>query len=281
MKVNLCIPTRGKTASLMKYVIMDIENSVLDDTRITIGIDDDDQDSVKLRPNHPKMVISVNEREDALGAKYNRCAADSPADIYVMGLDDVGIKTKGWDAILVDAASHFTDGIGAVYFGKEPHGEALPSMIAVTKRFVELQGFFCPPYFPFWWNNTWVDEVAMMAGRVIRANIETAYPDEFPTPERRDIQYWQHLFDATFALREKAADRMLEASDDPIWRQNALREARYLMVAGMEVRGACLRDPNFVAQLGEQPVSMFQPLDLRYQRLRKQASELLNSLKAA
>jgi hypothetical protein len=279
VRVNLCVPTRGKPTHLAEFVGETAGNAMLPDTRIVIGCDDDDAPLFAppgLVDNTDQIIWSVAPREDALGAKYNRCAAAYDADLYVMGVDDVAIATPGWDRILAEIAGEAPDGIAFIYFGREPHGEDLPSMIAVTKRAIEIVGF-CPPFFPFWWNNTWVDEIAQMCGRVVRAPIETRYPTEFPEPARRDVAYWARFFEATRVLREQAADRLIAASDDSNLRRRQLAELRAPLLEQLAARGACLRDEAFAAAM----VRVQAPLDDRHRRLRDRADGLLHILNAA
>lgn len=264
MRINLCTPTRGKPDQLREFVSETLANAVLDQTRIVIGFDGDDDTSTEAYwIGLDKVIVSVAPREDALGAKYNRCAAAYDADLYVMGLDDVAISTKGWDAKLIAASNVFHDGIGLVYFGKEPHGESLPSMMAATKRLVDLMGYFVVPYFPFWWGNTWLDEIGHMIGRIVQADdIETRYPTEFDKPQRRDILFWAEFFDRTRHMREGIADRII-------------KEIRKPMLAAFEHRNACLRNPDFAGRI-EANLSSETPSDPRHERLKRQALELLS-----
>lgn len=264
MKINVCTPTRGKPDHLREFVTESIANSVLDEMRFVIGLDDDDPHHLEALKavSGQKVIHSIAGREDALGAKYNRCAKAYDADIYVMGLDDVAIKTPGWDAMLVAAAGVFPDGIGCVYFGKEPHGESLPSMQAATKRLVELMGFFVVPHYPFWWGNTSLDEIAHMIGRIVVAeDIETRYPTTFDKPQRRDIAFWGEFFDKTRPWREQIAEKVLREIRKPLLKQFELRNSR-------------VRDPVYAATV-ERELSADVPLDDRHQRLKQAAEEFL------
>lgn len=277
MRVNLCVPTRGKPDHLVDFVGETIANTVLPDTRVVVGSDDDDCSfTPKSLADTDRIIWSVAPREDALGAKYNRCAKAYPADVYVMGVDDVAIATPGWDSILAEIAAEATDGIAFIYFGSEPHGEDLPSMIAVTKRVVEIAGF-CPPFFPFWWNNTWVDEIAQMCARVVRAPIETRYPTEFPEPARRDVAYWARFFEATRVLRIEAAHRLMKATDDSPLRRRQIAGMQPLLLELLQIRGRRLCDEAFAALVERVQA----PLDDRHRRLRAKAEDLMQTLNAA
>lgn len=274
MRINVCIPTRGKPDYLAKFTDLSLKNSTLDTTRFVIGLDDDDKGVEYVIPRHTdKIISSTAKREDALGAKYNRCAAAYDADLYVMGLDDVGIATPGWDEKLAEAASQFKDGIGCVYFGQEPHGEDMPSMQAVTRRMVDLMGFFVVPHFPFWWGNTSLHEIAHFVDRIRYADIETAYPEKFPAPPRRDILFWAKFFDDTRQWRWEVAQKLIAEMDEPESFKKSLFNRASVLSWGFAKRNSCLRDPQ-VARVLEQG-SLPDPLDERHMRLKAAAMSML------
>lgn len=281
MKINLCTPTRGKPSYLSEWVGKTLANAVLPGTRIVIGSDDDDPllDDIRAAfAGDPRVIHSTAPREDSLGAKYNRIAAACPADIYVMGIDDVAIITPGWDRELTRVASLFTDGIGFVYFGREKSGESLPSMIATTARTIEVMGFFCPPYFQFWWNNTWLDQLARLTGRLLYAPIETEYPESYP-PSRTDptIAWWSNVFDQTQSLRLRQAEKLLDACFyDAPWRKEQMRQALPGLLADFHRDGSIVRNPLSGCRRGL--TSNDDPMNERGVRARAAASALLAQL---
>ena len=275
--VCLCIPTRGKPDSLGRFTARSLDQSSEPTTRFVIAIDEDDEykdEAIASLPKSEKIIISVRPREDSVGGKYNRCVRECGASIYLMGTDDIAIGTPGWDRILLETATLFTDGIGAIHFGVEPHGEYQPSIIAWTKGLIDVVGQFCPELFPFWWHNSWDYEIAEMAGRIVPVDIVTEYPEVFDKSQRRDIQHWAEVFDRTRPEREAAADRVLAAIDNAPWHTWLLRQARQQILDVQLQRNAPLRDPAFVAAI-EQYASSPAPLDERHQRLRAKAGELV------
>src|ERR1700688_5001121 len=134
MSLTVCLPTLGRPETLREAVTSLIKTSVLDDTKIVIGFNDDD--TTRNMTEVDKTVISIAPREDSLGEKYNRCARAHPADLYVAWADDCITTTQGWDKILTDAAALYPDKCGTIYFGSR-EGSPLPIGWAVTHKMVE------------------------------------------------------------------------------------------------------------------------------------------------
>ena len=131
MALTVCLPTLGRPESLKVAITSLLKTSILDDTRIVIGFNKDD--ATRDIQAVEKTIISVEDREDSLGAKYNRCAKAAPADLYVAWADDCITQTQGWDKILTDAAALYPDKCGSIYFGIR-EGSTLPIGWAVTNR---------------------------------------------------------------------------------------------------------------------------------------------------
>src|SRR6185312_7939913 len=135
------------------------------------GFDKDEADGINVEGLPPsiahKLVISIAEREDSLGKKYNRIAAQAfqitGADLYVLATDDCAIVTHGWDKGLADIVSGIPDRIATLAFGSmgPVYESANPAMLAMTKQMKDLNGEFCTPYFPTWWHDTGMYEVAV------------------------------------------------------------------------------------------------------------------------
>lgn len=277
MRINVCVPTRSKNAYLAEYPVETARNAVLPTTRIVLGFDQDDPmlppPTSSYASTNPRIMTSIEPREDSLGAKYNRCARAYPADLYVLSMDDVAIATKGWDEVLAKHAGIFKDGIGYLYFGKEPGGEPWPAMIAVTKGVVERIGF-CPEHYPFWFNNICIHEVATMVGRIIAPPIDVRYPERLPESPRRDVAFWAEFHALTRPLRIEQAAKLMEAMDDGPTTRAMLRatlRGRLREFATMDA----LRDRKFAAQM----VKIADPMDARHARLKTNARALIETLK--
>lgn len=277
MKINVCVPTRGKLAYLNDFVAETARNAVLPGTRVVVGFDTDDPlQSTPSAPffDDPRMIRSTAPREDSLGAKYNRCAKAYDADIYVMSMDDVAIATKGWDELLAKRFEVFNDGIGYVYFGREANGEALPAMMAVSRKVVDLVGF-CPEIFPFWFNNSWVNEVATFIGgygqRVLGSPIAVRYPaGVLPEPPRRDVSFWAQVFELTRPMRIEQANRLIAATDHGPTAKSVLRAMMRQRAHELSFMHSAMCDPA----VGQSMVRVTEDRDPRHERLYQQALAL-------
>lgn len=284
MSVNLCIATRGRPGQLAATIQKTLEKAVLPHTRVVVAIDDDDADTVQaigqdvfraFTKDHRAM-YSLAPRENSLGAKYNRSALYYPADIYVLWADDQWIPTPEWDRKLEDAAALFPDGVGVIYFGNVP-GVLQPG-IAVTRKYVEKVGYFCPPYFPYWWHDTWIDELGRMIGRIVAVDIDITM-SELKGQSRgvREILFWAELFDSMRQVRREIALKIIEESDDQPFRKIQLRQEMPGLEAALAHRNSILRDPARAAQL-ESHFSFDAEANARYLAIKAEAERIMAGL---
>lgn len=274
-----CCPTRGKPEYLDDFLSETIDRSRLPDTRFVVGIDDDEVGlyaNSRLR-DHKQVIWSIKPREDSLGAKFNRCAAAAPdADWYIMGVDDLAIQTITWDVYVSELGEHYPDGLGVVNFGRQWNEPALPAFQMSSKKFIEMNGFFMAPYFPFWWHDTWNLEMAQFTGRDCYLDIEVRYPQKEPMTPRRDISFWALFFDLTRTLRIEKAKEILKASDSPPYLKYKLFSTMGQMAEMAENRNARCRDPLWGMKFQAERVT--DTLDERHQRLLEGAKKMLDEL---
>lgn len=288
MSITVCIATRGRPELLRQSVERTLANAVLPTTRVVVGVDMDDLDTLgkagavsagwHSTPDQ-RLAWSFASREDSLGAKYNRIAASCPADIYLGATDDAWIDTRGWDAELERLCALFPDGIGCVYVGKMNIPSSLPAMQAVTAAMVERMGHFMCPDYPFWWHDTWLDEFAHYIGRVVHSNISVGYPAQNPGSRGlREIDFWAQVFDETRPARRQLA---LDLINDPAFAETEMRrmQLRHAMASYDRYfahRNAYLRKAENARRLEQTAgVDNGGAPDERYARLKARAMEML------
>jgi hypothetical protein len=284
--VCLLIATRGRREQLLKNLGTTLKNATRSDTEVVVILDNDDPVDFSVQSLDgdywfwPRIKIVSGPRDDTLGGKYNRGFQSAPySDLYVPFVDTVGIETRGWDERLHTAAKEFRDGIGAVFFGEQESPILLPQMVSITRRFIELQGFFLPPYFSFWWHDTWINEVALLTRRINYADIElTPLPADKKTRGAREITFWAQAYYELRHERAEIAERIIRASDFPKWQKRAiLYEMPYWLRQYNEREAQTTRNPQW-ANAYESQASFDAPADERYNRVRRAMVERVPKL---
>lgn len=283
MRVCLVVPSRGGVEPLKETLPITLKNSTMSNTKIVVGFDRDEFRESWLTEiqTSDKVLACVEKREDSLGAKYNRCASAHDADLYLIGKDHIALSTYGWDELCNEYAALFTDGIGFLSVGKEPHGEPYPSILGVTRKTLEVAGIgLMVTHYPYWWGNTTWCEIGWMLERFLTPPVETSYPAGFPGRYRRDVKFWADFFYETRPGRCGLADKLLKQMNEPPHRRRHLALARAGWIASFEQSHDVLRDPEKAARI-EQQMSLSEPLDDRHRRLRDQAERILERIKSA
>src|ERR1700722_15932921 len=144
MRLTINLATRGRPERVLETVQRTIPHLVEPHTCFVISIDDDDEATQVIRESlmlDRRIVIDSRQREDALGAKWNR-ALDYPSGVYLPMADYTPHQTPGFDARILEAAALFPDNIGVVY--THMANWSFPSGQAATHGLVKKLGFMYP-----------------------------------------------------------------------------------------------------------------------------------------
>lgn len=278
-RIAVCVPTRGRPGLWQESLKITLSSAATSSPIAIVGLDvDDDISRAASRPvaamvsiRGDRLIISVEDREDSLGAKYNRCGAVArDADIYLVATDDVAITTPGWDRLVIQECRQFKDGIGIVFLRNMLGG------IAVTHKLVELLGYLCVPDFPFWWHDTDLMEIGKMIGRLREAPVDTKAMLPFKGNSRgvRDVVFWAEYFDRMRPERVAMAERIIDQLEEPLPVKEALRRNIPSLCEEFARSNAPLCDPRN-AQEKEEFFSFDAPEDDRYQRIKRTAEKKL------
>lgn len=274
MNLSLLIASRGRPVDLLATVI-EIDQLVARPDLLTISVAldwDDDSNPEPPQGIRSKLVWSVSEREDSLGQKYNRCAANAPADVYVLGADDNIFAAKGWDDLIRAKLGEFNDNFGFVYFGRLDG--TLPTQMAIPHQIIEAQGFLFPPYWPVWFHDTWIDEIAHMTGRILWAEIPVKeIGGRGKSRGVREISFWTTLFEGLRLGRAQIADTLSKQFNPP-WLQTQLLQRREILNMFFASRMERLRNPRTAHEF-EKRMSFDAPEDERYLRIKAKAEEIM------
>lgn len=279
MNITLCIASRGHPVDLIR-VIEETDKRVSEPDNVTISVAlDDDDDSLTAPPKtRCKLAWDIGPREDSLGEKYNRCARNAPADYYALGADDNIFKTDDWDGRIREAAGIMPQGFGFIYFGRLDG--TLPTQMAIPHELILMQGFLFPPYFPFWFHDTWTDEIAHLTGRVLWADIEVKeIGGRGKTRGLQEIPFWTSLFDAMRPYRIHIGEKLSEKFNER-WLMMQLLQRQTILNVFFQSRTMALRDPATAIHFQERMSHDAKP-DARYLRLKGQAEGILREIAKA
>lgn len=229
MTLTVIVTTRERPHQMVETVGRTLNNVTLKDTTILVCADSDDPMTLrmlKVLPDSPHIKVSVKQREDSRGEKYDRALTEAPADVYLPAHDCVPILTKGFDRIILNATAVYPDGIGCVY---TPMANAsFPGLQAITAKMVEKIGYIYNHEYPFWFIDHELDDIARMIGRFVFVDVELSIQPMRPSKSirLRDLAFWTTYFDAMTLERRKIAHRIIDDPEfkSPGWLKGVLKE---------------------------------------------------------
>lgn len=277
MRLTVCIATRGHPVDLLRVIAeTDAHVAQPDQTTISVAFDSDDEGIPPKPETRSSLIFDVAPREDSLGAKYNRCARNAPADMYVLGADDNIFVTAGWDDVVRDCAALFPETFGFVYFGRLDG--TLPTQMAIPHKLIVAQGYLFPEHWPFWFHDTWTDEIAHMVGRILWCDVQVEeIGGRGKSRGVREVPFWTNLFLALKHEREKIAED-LSVAFNPRWFQMQLLQRRDILRQFFAMRMERMRNPATAIHFERRMSYDAQP-DERYLRIKANAEAVLASLR--
>lgn len=212
MKLAVCTPTRGRPLALIG-VIMALwrQRAGKDDLRFVVGIDDDDDASLDAckRLGDEVPIYASRAPRSTLGDVSNRivgCAKD--ADAVIWATDRAFVITPGWDEIIAEAVDKFPK---RILWWSCPY-DADCVMPIIPKQWAEAADHeLSPTIFPFWFNDTWLQELDLMVSGGPSLKVQAAYAGQRSVTTRgRDFGFWYKVFAATRAERWAKAETIAE-----------------------------------------------------------------------
>jgi len=285
-RIALLLPSRRRPQSLRRAVdSIGATATRPDDVVVVIGVDDDDDETVELAAHYrPRVPIlwSRGPRELTLGHLWNRlAAADHGCDVLAMAFDDYVMASPDWDENYRRAAAIMPAGYGTAWPTDGIHNPDFCTAPIVTRRMRDRMGFFVPPWFPFWFHDTWLEEMgAFVACRLPLASRIDAPDGRGATQNMRDLVFWATLFEATRHLRMNLAMQMI---DEMYAGHQQLQVSLKFSMQGVAMfyaqRNAPHVDPRHAATVEQQQQTSSEPSE-RYLAARREAEAFLRSLEA-
>lgn len=175
-KISLLVPSRLRPHNLHR-LIESVYLTVHDSTNIEFCFyfDEDDIASAQYIDslNMPDRFKYIVGPRIVLSQCWNEAYKLATGDILQHCGDDLIFFTHHWDKIIRDTFNQYEDKIAFV-FGND--GIHYPGSFGthgfIHRKWVEIIGYFVPPYFSSDWNDTWLNDVAKMIGRHVHVQIE-------------------------------------------------------------------------------------------------------------
>ena len=165
--ISLLVPTRKRPLNVQRLIEsakINADNS--NGIEFIFYIDRDDLDSVNAISKFPNTKCIVGDRI-VLSEMWNMCYRIADADVFMHCGDDIVIQTQGWDTMVLNEFDKYPDKIAFVH-GQDGHWkEALGTHGFLHRNWVEVVGYFVPPYFSSDWNDVWLTDVALLTGRKV------------------------------------------------------------------------------------------------------------------
>jgi hypothetical protein len=231
MRLTFIVATRGRPDKFGPTIANTLTKLRDPGSRILLCADADDQptlDRLYDLPKDDRVVISVKDREDSRGEKYDRALTVAPADLYIPGHDCQAIETEGFDRLFIDRAKLFPDGIGVVRSPFVFRGTFPPAVQCLTAKFVEKVGYIYNHDYPFWFIDHEVHDLARMICRYF--SVDVSVPADGPsrpanTIRMRDVAFWATYYDLMALERRNKARAIINGSDflTPEWLKEELR----------------------------------------------------------
>lgn len=137
-RISLLLPTRGRPHWVQRlFESLAAETSRPEDLEVVLYLDDDDDARYDLGCTAFELVTIVGPRA-SMGAYNTACLNRASGDIMILMNDDVIVRTRDWDRIVVDLARTVPDGIFLAYANDLHMGKRMATFPICTKKACEI-----------------------------------------------------------------------------------------------------------------------------------------------
>lgn len=277
MRIGIVLPSRGRPEGLKRMVASLLDTATKPD-RVTIfaGLDDDDPTlpqtegiaGVERVIRSPEITVAKTIDNLALEAE-RRCDATIRMD------DDFICETRGWD----DNAECMT-GLGLWLPDDPTHPGHFMSFAAMSSQMAgwirKRQGFVHAPWFPFWFTDTWLNEIADMSSAKGVLDMTISQPDgRGKTHGLRDIKFWTQMFEGFRVFRKRMAAMLIhDLYPDGILKRTALMKlAERERICEMMIEK--MYTPEFLAAWESRSETFSGTSDVRYRKAKADAEAMI------
>lgn len=247
--LSVILPTYYRPA-LLKRALLSLlrpDGTPPEGVEILVGRQDDDFTTPEEFAGVRYLAIP---EQITLARKSNVLASYACGRWLVPFADDMVVSVPDWSERVIQAAESTK---ALVHLSLEGGGD-FAYLPVVSREMINVDGWFCAPWFPYWFTDTWWDEIATMTWGRRAVDVGLHQPSGAKSSGQPDLLFWVHVFNRLRSQRVETAARLMGHA--PSWDTIALCEQRV----------AHLYSPDFISAWGS-PLSM----DQRYQEAVAQA----------
>ena len=242
-EISMLLATRGRPELLAESLeTLKAHTAQKDKTVLWAYVDEDDDvtrraiDAGKMPDPGFTIHWHIGPRTPGLGETHQAMwnASARASEVYMISSDKANFETPGWDDVIRARFAQYPDGVLLAY-AHDPNTADQATYPILGWGWLNAVGYFFPGYFPFWFDDKWVDEIGRMADRYVKLPLVIGpLHGRGRTQRMRGMPFWVRFFQLTLCERKEAASRLINAifPNDEKARQQAL--------AAMEQRAAVL-----------------------------------------
>lgn len=160
--ISVLVPTRNRPSSVERLLDSAFETA---DTEVEFifYVDEDDTSSHDVIDRNGATKI-IGPRV-VLSEMWNRCWEQASNPIAMHCGDDIVFRSDGWDTRILQEFEKVPDKILFVHGEDGFQGSTIGTHGFLHRNWVDVVGYFVPPYFSSDYNDLWLTEVADALGR--------------------------------------------------------------------------------------------------------------------
>jgi glycosyltransferase involved in cell wall biosynthesis len=202
--ISVLIPSRGRPSKLARCLK---SLGTHENVEVLIATDVDDcSEYASVIEGYGQHFIAP--RPKTLGVCINELAAKAAGNLLFFLGDDYVIEAPDWPERIMRAARKLPDQVGVLYPRCVSH-PGFANLPVISRRTYNALGYYMSPYFPFWFIDTWWEEIGIFLDAKIEIDLDATLPDgKGDTHGLIDISFWASVFDATRIMRVRDAIKL-------------------------------------------------------------------------
>lgn len=215
----LLVPTKGRAEGL-EAMAKALQAGLAKPEAVWLCLFGDEHDDATrafaerwTKAGHPMPVVGLFEADPIHhGERFNRLRQHlgGQVGLYMFASDKLRVNTPGWDEVVRRSYRATPDRLLLTHLLDRVNRGAFGPYLIVSEAWVEVTGQLAPAIFPYWFDDSWLNEVARLAGRLRPLPIDAEM--SFGRTQRMfNLRFWNLVYHASFHLRLAQAERLVEA----------------------------------------------------------------------